>query len=145
MAFFEWDESFSVGVAELNRQHQRLIDLINELYEATQQGQDRNRLTSAVDELETMAAVLDQLIDYSNYHFAMEERYMVEFAYPEYEEHKRAHGEFVNRSEAFRRDFDEGTALLSMEIMQFLQNWWKDHIVDVDKKYGPLLNERGVR
>ena len=64
MAFFEWDDSFSVGVAELNRQHQRLIDLINELYEAMQQGQGRNTLTSAVNELETMASVLDQLIDY---------------------------------------------------------------------------------
>ena len=59
---------------------------------------------------------------------------MVEYAYPEYDEHKRAHGRFADRIQVFKRDFEEGKALLSMEIMQFLQNWWKEHILDVDKK-----------
>ena len=34
MAFFEWNDSYSVGVVEIDRQHQRLIDFIDQLYEA---------------------------------------------------------------------------------------------------------------
>ena len=143
--FFEWDDSYSVGVAKIDRQHRRLIGLINELYEAMQQGHGPNTLTSTVNELETMVSVLDELMDYSYYHFSTEEEYMIEYAYPEYDEHKRAHGRFVERIQAFKRDFDEGKALLSMEIVQFLQDWWKKHIVDVDKKYGPFFNEKGLK
>jgi len=143
--FFEWDDSYSVGVAKIDRQHRRLIGLINELYEAMQQGHGPNTLTSTVNELETMVSVLDELMDYSYYHFSTEEEYMIEYAYPEYDEHKRAHGRFVERIQAFKRDFEEGKALLSMEIVQFLQDWWKKHIVDVDKKYGPFFNEKGLK
>ena len=144
MTFFKWDDNFSVGVAELNQQHQRLIDLINELYEVAQQSRDGNTLASAVDELETMGAVLDELIEYTQYHFATEERYMAECDYPEYEEHKRAHAKFVDRIQAFKRDFDEGKALRSTGITEFLQDWWKGHILAVDKKYGPPFNAKGL-
>ena len=63
MAFFEWDDNYSVGVAEIDQQHQRLIGLINELHEAMTQGSSRNALVSAIDELDTMASVLDALVD----------------------------------------------------------------------------------
>ena len=144
MAFFEWNDSYSVGVVEIDRQHQRLIDFIDQLYEAMEQGHNRDTLTSTVDELRTMASVLDELIDYSVYHFSTEEEYMLEYAYPEYDEHKGLHGQFAERAKTFKRDFDNGEALLSMEIMQFMRDWWKEHILGSDKKYGPFFNEKGL-
>ncbi len=144
MAFFEWDHRFSVRVAEIDRQHQRLIDLINQLYEAMNQGNDSNTLTSAVNELDTMTSVLDELIDYSRYHFSTEEKYMLEYAYPEYDKHKGQHDHFADKVRTLRQDFDEGKALLSMEIMQFLRDWWKEHILGTDKRFGPFFNEKGL-
>ena len=82
MPFFEWDDSFDVGVAKLNRQHQRLIGLINQLHAAREQSKSRHTMESAVDELDTMESVIDELIDYSLYHFATEEECMLEYAYP---------------------------------------------------------------
>jgi len=101
-------------------------------------------LTSVADELETMTSVIDELIDYCYYHFSTEEEYMLEYAYPGYDKHKKNHGRFVNRIQTFHRDFEEGKAVLSMEIMHFLRNWWKEHILGTDKKLAPFLNEKGL-
>ena len=43
MKRLEWNESFSVNVAELDQQHQKLFDLINLLYEAWQSDKDSDR------------------------------------------------------------------------------------------------------
>ena len=144
MAFFEWDDSYSVGVAVIDEQHKRLIALINDLYEAMKQGDSQNTWSSAAEELDAMASVLDELVDYTSYHFSTEERYMREHAYPEYAGHKQAHGRFVERTQALKRDFDEGKAIRSMEIIEFLRDWWKEHILGVDKNYGPFFNEKGL-
>ena len=106
MAFFEWDDNYSVGVAEIDEQHQELIELINRLHEAIEQGSAGNAASSAINELDTMSSVLDELVDYSCYHFSTEEKYMLEYTYPEYDRHKRLHAQFVDRVEAFKRDYE---------------------------------------
>lgn len=144
MAFFEWDDSYSVNVAEIDKQHQRLIGLINELHEATEQGKARDTTAGVVDELETILSVLDELVDYTSEHLALEEKYMLRYAYPQYAQHKAAHVEFVGRVQELRRDFDEAKALFPLQIVQFLKDWWMKHIADVDQKLGAFLNERGM-
>jgi hemerythrin len=66
MAFMEWNNSFSVNVAEIDNQHKHLIDLINKLFEAMSVGKGS----------EVMGTVLKDLINYTVSHFAMEEKYM---------------------------------------------------------------------
>ena len=63
MAFFEWNDGYSVGVAEADEQHRRLIGLIDQLHEAMTQGAGRQSVGSAIDELETIASVLDELVE----------------------------------------------------------------------------------
>jgi hemerythrin len=41
MSIIQWDESFSVNVAEIDKQHQRLLEMINELYDAMRQGRGK--------------------------------------------------------------------------------------------------------
>lgn len=144
MAFFEWDESYSVKVQEIDRQHQRLIELINQLHEAMKEGNRRKTMASAVDELDTMAAVLDELKDYASHHFSTEEGYMLEYGYPEYAPHKELHGQFADRVQTFQQDFNQGQALFSVEILEFIKDWWRQHILNVDKKYAPFFNEKGL-
>jgi len=145
MTFFEWEDRFSVGVAEMDDQHQRLISLINELHESAQPDRERNPRTAAARELVTIASVLDKMIAYAYHHLEDEEAYMVELGYPGYDKHKRDHKEFTDRIRSFKSDFDEGRAVVSAEIMQFLQDWWRSHILDADKEYGPFFNEKGLK
>ena len=141
--FIQWNDTYSINVTKVDQQHRRLFDLINELHSAVMEGRGQPQTTTVAGELATMATVLRELIGYTSDHFVMEEGYMVTHAYPEYDVHKTAHGQFTERVQAFQRDFDDGRAVRSMEIVEFIKEWWQRHILVVDKKLGVFLNEKG--
>ena len=132
---FEWDQKYSVNVREIDQQHMKLFELINELHEAMRVGQGR----------EVMSQTLQGLVDYTKYHFSTEERYMTLYGYPEYANHKSEHRVFVDKVLEFQREFESGSLLLSLEVMDFLKNWLSRHILVNDKKYAPLFNDKGLR
>ena len=51
MGLMEWDDSFSVKVAEIDSQHQKLFELINSLYDAMKEGKSKDMLGGIIDEL----------------------------------------------------------------------------------------------
>jgi hemerythrin len=145
MAFFDWEDRFSVNVAEIDQHHRRLIDLINQLHEAIESCNELATIPSVLSELETVASVLTELVDYAKYHFGAEEKYMLEHAYPGYDQHRAEHLKFIERIQAFRQSFDKEKSRLSLDIVEFMIQWWRVHILDSDKKCGAFLNEKGVR
>ena len=134
MALINWHPSFSVNVEEIDRQHQLLVNMINDLYDAMKAGKEKDVLLKLINRLSIYAAM----------HFAREEHYFDIFGYPEGELHKKQHSDFELEVSKFESDFNKGNQSLSMEIMNFLSNWLVEHIKGSDKKYGPFLNERGL-
>jgi hemerythrin-like metal-binding protein len=59
--------------------------------------------------------------------------------------HKLEHKKFVGQVGEFKKLFDSGKAMLSMEVMSFLSDWLKNHIMKTDKQYGPFFNGKGVK
>ncbi len=135
MALIKWNDGLSVDVAMIDKQHQKLIDMINELHDAMRQGKG-----SAV-----LGRILNGLISYTDSHFKTEEKYFDQFGYPDTEAHKKAHEAFVRKVSDFRDGFEQGRTGLSIEIMNFLSDWLRQHIQGVDKKYGPFFNEHGLK
>ena len=93
-------------------------------------------LFSILDQINTSGAstaVFHRLKDYSENHFSLEERYMIELDYPDRDEHVRAHNRF--RSEVIEL-LDSGQLdLESREIIAtFLTEWLNRHIFGTDKK-----------
>ena len=73
MAFIDWADSYSVNVAEMDKQHQQLVSLINELHRAMMAARVESTLETVADEVASMGKTLQELIDYTSYHFATEE------------------------------------------------------------------------
>ena len=144
MAFIEWDETYSIGIPEADDDHRQLIELINELHEAVVRDSHSNTIGAAVDELETALSVLDELLAYGVQHFQVEEDLMLRFAYPDTEKHKEAHAVLADTIQTYRREFDEGKAVVSMEIVRFLKNWLDAHILDMPRKRGDFLKRQGA-
>ncbi len=89
--FVEWDESFSVGVKEIDEQHKKLISILNTLYHAMSRGKGKEILTHIIEELK----------NYAVYHFSTEEEYMKKFNCKIYKEHKALHDEFMTHSKIY--------------------------------------------
>ena len=88
MKHMSWKEQYSVGAKEIDHQHQGLLNIINQLIESIDKG----------NEWRTTSAILDSLINYAYRHFATEEEYMKEAAYPELFWHVGLHLEFIRKS-----------------------------------------------
>lgn len=134
MSYLVWDEKYSVGVREIDTQHKKLVELINDLHDAMKQGKGKDVMTK----------VVKALVDYAITHFGTEEKYMTKFNYPQYSVHKLEHDKFSKQVADFQRDFNSGKVALTIEVMNFLKDWLVNHILGTDKKFGPFFNENGI-
>jgi hemerythrin len=135
MAVMQWNANLSVGVAVIDNQHQRLLAQINELSEAMKQGKGK----------EVLGKILTNLISYTVTHFQAEEKYFDLFRYPETSIHKREHVAFVKKVSDFKEGFEKGKLSVTIELMDFLSDWLKDHIQGTDKKYTQFFNAKGLK
>ncbi|MBI5594357.1 MAG: hemerythrin family protein [Deltaproteobacteria bacterium] len=135
MAFFEWKNDYSVGIAKIDDQHKVLVGFLNELFESMQAGKGKNALDS----------VLTNLVQYTKTHFASEESLMKLYKYPDYEAHKQKHDNMTGHVLELKRQLDSGQISNPIQITSFLKDWLSKHIMGTDKLYGPFLNAKGVR
>lgn len=130
MPFVEWNDSFSLGVPQFDEHHQHLVGLINRLYDDFITGSPA----------ESLGIILDELIDYATYHFAAEEYWMKENSYPKLAEHGAEHDRFSARVTEMQKDYHAGKVNLSIEVLTFLKNWLKKHILQSDADYGHFIS-----
>ncbi|WP_305044822.1 bacteriohemerythrin [Geoalkalibacter sp.] len=129
-----WSDDLSVGIAHIDRQHQKLVEMVNQMFAAMKSGQGDAMLGD----------ILAQLVDYTQKHFFEEERLMKSHQFPDFEEHKAAHAHLVGQVADFQQKFKAGKVSVSSDLFNFLKGWLINHIQGTDKNYGPFLNQRGV-
>jgi len=134
MAAITWNESLSVKIESIDDQHKKLIDMINDFYENISKRTNN----------ENILVLLQGMKKYTVEHFGYEERYMRQYSYPEYEQHKHEHDNFIARVTALEEKFKKGTIILSYEITSFLKDWIKHHIQNSDMKYTSFFQNNGM-
>ena len=134
MPAVEWDDSYTLGIQQIDQQHHHLVELLNKIYE------EFTRWSTA----ENIGLVLDELIDYTTHHFAYEEHLMAEIAYPGLTAHRIEHNRFVSRVTEMHYYFHSGNKNLSLELVSLLIEWLTDHILTIDARYGNFLSGNDI-
>ena len=129
MSFMSWQTDYQVGVAEIDNQHRRLVQMVNSLREAMKSGTGKTLVPK----------VLNELVEYTVSHFSTEERFMQETRYPEYSLHKRQHEELKRQVLQIKAQVDGDSPVNTIEVMNFLKNWLVNHILGSDKKLGQYI------
>ena len=132
MAVIKWRESYETGVEEMDREHQALVAIINQLFEM-------QRDKKAFSELRD---VYQKLIEYTEKHFQHEEQLLEKSGYPELENQKRFHRHFVTKMETMKDDLIEGKEEAAPVVYRYLREWLLGHIVEEDMKYGNHLQKK---
>ena len=132
MPLVTWSDKLSVGVKAIDEQHTVLFDTINELHAAMMKGQAR----AIVGEL------LTRLLMYTRNHFVEEEQMMETAGYPDLPQHRIRHRNLTKQVEDYIARFQNGDLTLSTDLAGFLSDWL---IQGEDQKYGPWMNEHGIR
>lgn len=131
----EWEDRYSVDIIEIDAQHRRLFQIYNNLIEAMYQGVGVKELGNA----------LNELLEYAVVHFMTEEGYLQKYGYPGYDAHKAVHSEFRQRLYTLHKKFHEGKPVLTAEVTEYVRDWIKVHVLNMDQKYGPFLKKAGAK
>lgn len=121
----EWNESFILGIDEIDQQHRSIVENFTKLSTAVQEGKGT----------EVLADLADFLVDYAQLHFATEERFMVEYDYPRIDEQRREHEDFKRDSDELRKRIGEGgvSRELALEQTGRMVRWVINHVRNHDR------------
>lgn len=129
----EKSQAMITGIEELDEQHHRIIDMLNEIFAAYQSEAKRAQIKE----------MLKMLIDYTSWHFSNEERYFDEFGFEETEAHKKSHAGFTNEVSKFSKAYDKRTEQFD-DFLQYVKHWIESHFTTDDQKYVALFKSKGL-
>ncbi|MFC1744794.1 bacteriohemerythrin [Candidatus Riflebacteria bacterium] len=131
MPYIPWKAEYSVKNGEIDHQHKKLFEIMEQLHAAAMKGESNTMLEET----------LQKLAEYTGYHFSAEEKMMQESSYELYENHKWEHESFVKKVLDFTVEFKD-RKMNTFKILDFLSKWLKNHILLTDKKFGEFLKKR---
>ncbi|MDD5250054.1 MAG: hemerythrin family protein [Rhodocyclaceae bacterium] len=120
----QWGYHFLTGIKTIDRQHEGLVALVNNLHKVAA----GNPLPAEVDD------AFHKLTDYATEHFALEEQLMAEagIAEDDLTAHQRAHTSFVGELTDLWRTRDEDAKATTEHLLEFLTTWIYRHILITD-------------
>lgn len=134
-SLIKWNPAYGVGIVEIDQQHRILMQMINEIQNSVVSGETRD----------AQSKILDGLSSYARDHFTNEERLFDIYAYPWAITHKAAHQAFSQKVDAVAQEYKMGKSDVSGQILTFLSEWLKNHIVGKDKTYSYFFAMKGLK
>ena len=134
MDTINWQDTYSVGVAEMDAQHKKMVGMINTLIK------EQKTLTDP----KTIADLLTAMTDYAEEHFRAEEYLMAEYGYDQKTVHEKKHRAFIDTTVSFYSATDIGPNILSNALLEYLSDWLVDHILGDDMQYKEFFHAKGL-
>ena len=132
--YVRWKDEYSVGIDLIDKDHQKLLNLINQFQTAV------DYRTGAEFEKEA----LDALLAYTQFHFDREEALMEEHGYPDFEAHKEEHRKMIKQVHDCIKQHEDSSHQSMQYGADFLRNWLVNHINGTDQEYSQFLRDKGV-
>ena len=132
MSLIIWNDSLITGIDMIDAQHKILINKVNKLQSCIQNE----------NSFDNLSILLDELLEYTIYHFEMEEELFSNSQYSEKDSHLKEHAAFSNYIKGFLDVKNRDNILEAKNLLKYLNNWIVYHIKEVDMKYVPFLKEK---
>ena len=130
---FKWDDSFLIGIKELDHEHKVLIDDINRLHEELAKHDEKSKTEEYLGDIYARMQA----------HFALEEHVMKEHGYKYFDEHKREHEELLDSYTEYMVKFlNDDDVSSDKSIEDNLKHWVITHIVTSDKKMSLMVQKK---
>ena len=135
MLKMKWTEAFSVGVHAIDDQHKKWIGIINKLHDSIINDSDDKKLT---------AQIMDEMVEYSKFHFEFEESILEKNGYPKIADHLKLHNSYIEMLLKKVQEGQDGELMLNRDVMVMLINWLQNHILVEDMKYKYFLKANDI-
>ena len=128
-----WSDKYSVGIEIIDEQHKELFNILDNCYELLLKNKDD-------DKYDKIITILEELKNYTIYHFKTEEEFMKKNGYSKFLSHKFAHDAFIEQIKEFDLysiDTDQKKSI--NDLLDIVSNWIKFHILETDKNIHKYL------
>lgn len=135
VTFLKLPKEFQTGIEAIDKQHQRLVDMVNHL------GRTRKMAFKDLKHKQAeIGHVVGEMLSYTISHFAFEEMLMQDAKYKFFQAHKRVHELFAARASEYQRRFMTGEDIVN-ELFDVLNRWLFNHIRNDDLAYAPVVKK----
>jgi len=134
-ASIKWDDSFLIGIEELDYEHKVLIYDINKLHGELARQDKKSEIEKCLGDIYARMQA----------HFALEEHVMKEKQYRLYDEHKREHEKLLDGyTEYMMQILNDKIVSFSNPIEDTLRYWVVNHIRNSDKKMSLMVQDKSL-
>lgn len=127
-----WNDSLTIGIPEIDRQHKQLIDQLNSLVDAMHANRGPEEINKIVQFLDL----------YVGQHFSFEEGCMHRYKCPVACDNKEAHFQFIKTLGEVKTELrQKGSSLsLAIKVNEQLLDWFVNHIKKIDRSLKPCMS-----
>jgi len=135
---FKWKERYSLNIPTIDTQHKKLFEIGNRAYELA-------ILNDGYDHYDEIMSIVDELLDYTRYHFEYEEELMEKYKYMGIAHQHNEHNSYIDKIKSISgENVDDDQQKAVLDILDFLSEWISSHILISDRKYADDFKERGI-
>lgn len=140
MHMFIWKKEFELGIKSIDEQHKKLLEIGNQINELILDYSD------SCDNFTDIYNLLEELRDYTVYHFDTEEELFIKYNYSDYDNHKKEHDKFIDYLDSINLNHvDENQKEFLQELLNKIVQWVFKHIITTDFLYKDYLIKLGTK
>lgn len=127
---YEMKEEYLTGIPQINEEHTRIFELAEQAYQLLQ---DEHRY----DKYDDLVYLVEELKNYTKYHFQHEEEYMESIDYQAIFIQRVQHKDFIEKLDDFNIDEEDSEHEDTIiDLLNLITEWLIDHILKMDKMIG---------
>ncbi len=134
MPIVTWSDEYRVNVKEIDVQHQKMLELVNNLHSAVEACEKKRKLMK----------LLVELVAFTRMHFKTEERLMKKYGYPKLSKHHKEHKVLIRHMRDLVAAVSSGKYPTFYSDYDVSTDWMMIHIAEHDKSMGTFLNSKGI-
>lgn len=129
MVKVKWSDSLCVKLPEIDEQKKQIVEKINEIVGAVNSSQDQKDIYEMISDL----------TDFVRHRFSMEEKGMIDCHYPDMQQHRKDHRDFIRKIISFRKMFADDATDIKDDLIRLMEDWLHQHSENWDAKYAPFV------
>ena len=134
MPYFNWNPDYDTGIAGVDYEHHRMVNMLNEIHDLIVQGTKPHRVSDILADFHTLAAA----------HFALEEKIMQDENHPDLGGRRQTHYRLLDQVQEIMDAYEAG-AYQSGEGLPATLKEWLSEAIGIDAKLFAEVNDAGLR
>lgn len=126
-----FDSRYRVGVQQVDLEHQKLFELAGKIHDSLS--------LDVIVPMREIRLAINELVKYTESHFAHEELLMENAGYPNLEDHRALHADLISSIRNFEAQIARAEQLTPVDVYEFLCGWLGDHILTSDRMFGDFV------